>query len=55
MLANEIPAVVLFPVLKSGSLIAGAMVGWLIFKEKLSVKNIIGIMIAIGALILLNF
>lgn len=55
VLANEIPAVVLFPVLKSGSLILGAIVGWMIFKEKLSVKNIIGIIIAIGALILLNF
>lgn len=55
VLANQIPAAVLFPVLQSGALIMGAIVGWLIFKEKLSVKNIIGIALAIGALVLLNF
>ena len=55
VLANQIPAAVLFPVLQSGALIMGAIVGWLIFKEKLSVKNIIGVALAIGALVLLNF
>ena len=55
VLANQIPAAVLFPVLQSGALIMGAIVGWLIFKEKLSVKNIIGIVLTIGALVLLNF
>lgn len=54
ILANEIPAAVLFPVLKSGSLIFGAGVGLAIFKEKLSVKNIIGIVFCIAALIVLN-
>ena len=54
VLANEIPAAVLFPVLKSGSLIFGAVVGWAFFKEKLSVKNIIGIVCCISALIVLN-
>ena len=54
LLANEIPAVILFPVLKSGSLIFGAVVGRTIFKEKLSAKNIIGIVLCIVALIVLN-
>ena len=55
VLANQIPAAVLFPVLNSGSLIMGVIAGWLVFKEKLSAKNIIGIILAIGALVLLNF
>ena len=54
LLANEIPAVILFPVLKSGSLIFGAVVGRTIFKEKLSAKNIIGIGLCIVALVVLN-
>ena len=54
VLANEIPSAILFPVLKSGSLIFGAGVGWAIFKEKLSVKNMIGLVLCIGALVVLN-
>lgn len=55
VLANEIPSTILFPILKSGKLILGATVGWMFFKEKLSVKNIIGIALAIVALVVLNF
>ena len=54
LLANEISAVILFPVLKSGSLIFGVVVGGAVFKEKLYVKNIIGIVLCIVALIVLN-
>lgn len=54
VLANDISAAILFPVLKSGSLVFGAVVGWAIFKEKLSVKNIVGLALCIGAVIVLN-
>lgn len=54
VLANRISAAVLFPVLKSGSLIFGAVIGWAVFKEKLSVKNIIGVGCCILAVIVLN-
>ena len=54
VLANAIPAAILFPVLKSGSLIFGAVIGSLVFKEKLCAKNIIGIVLCMVALIVLN-
>lgn len=49
-----IPAAILFPSLKGGALIMSALVGWSIFKEKLSLKNIIGIALCLSALIVLN-
>lgn len=55
VLANEIPSTILFPVLKSGSLILGSATGWIFFKEKMSVKNGIGLALAIVALVVLNF
>lgn len=54
VIAPHIPAAVLFPSLKGGALIMGVLVGWIIFKEKLSVKNIVGVVLCIAALIILN-
>ena len=54
VIAPHIPAAVLFPSLKGGALLMGVLVGWMIFKEKLSVKNIIGVVLCVAALIILN-
>lgn len=54
IIAPHIPAAVLFPSLKGGALLMGVLVGWIIFKEKLSVKNIIGVILCVAALIILN-
>jgi drug/metabolite transporter (DMT)-like permease len=54
IIAPHIPAAILFPSLKGGALLMGVLVGWTIFKEKLSVKNIIGVVLCIAALIVLN-
>ena len=54
VIAPHIPAAVLFPSLKSGALLMGVLVGWIVFKEKLSVKNMIGVVLCVAALIILN-
>ena len=54
VLANAIPEAILFPVLKSGSLIFGAVIGRFVFKENLYAKNMIGIVLCVTALIILN-
>ena len=52
--ANLISPVILFAFINGGATIISALVGVLLFKEKLSVKGIIGIAIGIGSLILIK-
>lgn len=52
--AAIIPATVLFPFTTGSSVIMGVIVGWSLFKERLSVKNIIGIVVGIISLIMIN-
>lgn len=52
--AVVVPATILFPFSTASGVITGAVVGWIMFKEKLSVKNIIGILTGIISLIMLN-
>lgn len=45
---------VVFSIVNLGSLLLASLVGWLVFKEKLSVLNGIGILLAMGAIYLFN-
>lgn len=47
--------VVLFPIYNIGVVSLTALVGWLIFKEKLTWKNYLGLVIAVIAVILITF
>ena len=47
--------VVLFPIYNIGVVSLTALVGWLFFKEKLTLKNYIGLIIAVIAVILIAF
>lgn len=47
--------VVLFPIYNIGVVSLTAVVGWLVFKEKLTLKNYIGLIIAVIAVILITF
>ena len=47
--------VVLFPIYNIGVVSLTAIIGWLVFKEKLTLKNYIGLIIAVIAVILITF
>lgn len=47
--------VVLFPIYNIGVVSLTALIGWLFFKEKLTLKNYIGLIIAVIAVILITF
>ena len=47
--------VVLFPIYNIGVVSLTALTGWLLFKEKLTLKNYIGLVIAVIAVILITF
>lgn len=53
-LASDISALVIFPVTMGSSVIMGAIIGWLCFREKLTVKSMIGIIGGIISLIMIN-
>ena len=54
MLASKISSFVIFPVTTGSSVIMGAIIGWLCFREKLTVKSMIGIIGGIISLIMIN-
>lgn len=45
----------LFPVLNLCNVALSALVGWLFFKDKLSIINIVGILLALGSIVLIAF
>ena len=47
--------VVLFPIYNIGVVSLTALIGWLFFKEKLTLKNYIGLVIAVIAVVLITF
>ena len=47
--------VVLFPIYNIGVVSLTALIGWLFFKEKLTLKNYLGLVIAVIAVILITF
>lgn len=53
-LSSSFPAALLFPVTMGSSVIVSVIVGWLWFKEKMTVKNILGIILGIVSLIMIN-
>ena len=52
--ANVFKSAQLFPVLNISNVVLTALVGFLIFKEKLSVQNIIGVVLAIISILLIT-
>ena len=54
VLSGNISSFIIFPVTMAGSVIIGAAIGWLWFSEKLTLKNIIGVLGAIVSLMLIN-
>lgn len=53
-LSSDISALVIFPVTMGSSVIMGVIVGWLCFKEKLTLKSMAGVIGGIISLILIN-
>lgn len=54
--ASKLDASVLYPMVTGGSVVLSALSGYICFKEKLSVKNTVGIIIAFAStLLFLNF
>lgn len=54
VLATNIPAVALFTITTGSSVISGVIIGFVLFKEKQTLKNIIGVIIGIISLIIIN-
>lgn len=53
-LSSEISALIIFPVTMGSSVVISVVVGWLWFKEKLTLKNISGIIGTIISLVMIN-
>ena len=54
VLSASMPASVMFPLISAGGILATALVAKLIFQEKLTVKQYVGMLLGIGAVIFLN-
>ena len=52
--AAEIPSTILYPTLQGANLILSAILAAIIFKEKITAKSIVGIVIALGSVVLMN-
>ena len=52
--AKTVPSVVLFPVSSAITLTVSTVVGAIVFKEKITVKNILGLALGLGAILVLN-
>lgn len=54
MAAKFVPSAVLYPLISGSSIVLSAIMSAIFFKEKITPKCIIGIMIALGAIIIMN-
>lgn len=54
-LSNAMPSIIFFPLINGGNLILIALAGFIIFKEKLSLKQSVGMIFGLGAVLLLCF
>lgn len=54
LLLAKYPASIVFPVISAGGILATALVGILIYKEKLSTMQTIGMILGTASIILLN-
>lgn len=53
-MAQTVPSVILFPVSSALSIIITCIVGAVAFHEKLTVKNVVGILLGLGAIVMVN-
>ena len=54
LLATRMPSAIVYPILAAGSLIIVYTIATTVYKEKLSIKKMIGVIVAIVAIVLLN-
>ena len=54
MLAKTVPSVVLFPVSACIAITITTLIGAIVFKEKLTLRKIIGIAFGIGSIVIIN-
>ncbi len=54
VLALKMPASVMFPVISAGGIVVAALLSILFYKEKLSSKQMLGLLLGLGAIIFLN-
>ena len=47
--AIHLPATVLYPIVTGGTIVITAIFGWLFFKEKISLSDLVGLIIVLGA------
>lgn len=53
-LGKTLPSVILFPVSNAISIVVTALIGLLVFKEKLTVKSIIGLVVALAGIVFIG-
>lgn len=53
-MGKTVPSIIIFPVSSAISIIIATLVGYFIFKEKLSVKKIIGLLVGISSIIVIG-
>ena len=53
-MGKTVPSIIIFPVSSAISIIIATLVGYFIFKEKLSVKKIIGLLVGISSIIIIG-
>jgi multidrug transporter EmrE-like cation transporter len=53
--AGRIPASVVFPIVNVGVVLLSALGGWLLFSERLSPRNMLGVALAVVAIWMIAF
>lgn len=53
-MGKTVPSIIIFPVASAICIIIATLVGYLVFKEKLSVKKIIGLLVGIASIIIIG-
>lgn len=53
-LGKTVDSVILFPVSSAISIVMTAFIGWVVFKEKLNLKSIIGLIVALAGIIIIG-
>lgn len=53
-MSKTVPSIIVFPVSSAISILIAVLVGYLVFKEKLSIKKIIGLIVGVASIIILG-
>lgn len=53
-LASVIPTIIFFPVSNGVSVLASSLIGWIVFKEKLNLKQIIGVLVGVIGIVIIG-